>query len=72
MTGYLGPHTLLCILTQIEAALGVLAPSPIRAGLADARRTLLEASIAPVTVLEPAPVLVRKIVPGAARMEMAP
>jgi hypothetical protein len=55
MTGYLGPHTLLCMLTQIEAALAVLAPSPIRAGLADARRTLLEACVAPVTVLEPVP-----------------
>lgn len=50
MTGFIGRHTMINVLEQIEAALGVLAPSPIRAGLADARRTLLEASIAPVTV----------------------
>lgn len=50
MTGFIGKHTMINVLEQIEAALGVLAPSPIRAGLADARRTLLEACVAPVTV----------------------
>lgn len=66
MTGFLGRHTMINMLDQIDAALGALAPSPIRAGLADARRTLMEACVAPVTVDIPA---WTKIIPGAPRIE---